>query len=177
SAFPLSTTRKRRRRKLRAVVAVMMLGIVGGFGYYKRASLRDLPSRMETELGIELPQAQAATAAPEEDSPRATLEPRFSLSDPAQAPVPPHDAGLDAHVDAAPAPRKPVDQAAAKEVAMRRVPHARTPHVPAAAKPEIAVQESEEPPAAAGKQASVEDHSSDMPEEYKSDVYDDSFGF
>ena len=177
SAFPLSTTRKRRRRKLRAAVAVLILGIVGGFGYYKRTSLRDLPNRVETELGIELPQAHAATTAPEEVAPRATLEPRFVLSDPAQAPVPPHDAGLDAHVDAAPAPRKPVDTATSKEVAMR-VPHARTSHTPSAPKPEVVAQGSEEPPAASTKQVSVkQEQSSDMPEEYKTDVYDDSFGF
>ncbi len=111
--FLLSAGRTRRRRKLRALVAILMLGIVGGFGYHARRSLRDLPNRVEKEFGISLPQARAATMATpisDDAAQRATLEPAFVLTRPEQAPVPPHDAGADAHVDAAPAPRKPLSR-------------------------------------------------------------------
>lgn len=167
-AFPLAAVRKRRRRKLRAMVAVLMLGIVGGFGYYKRQDLRELPNRVETEFNLGLTEAQAAP--PTEDEPTATLEPVFALTQPEQAPVPPHDAGADAYFDASQKPEKPVS----REVALRRPTPRGKSATPRATQP--APEELEEPPAAP-TQTAVEPMppSSDMPEEYLLD--DDDLGF
>ncbi|MEZ4230949.1 MAG: protein kinase [Polyangiaceae bacterium] len=168
--FPLSAVRKRRRRKLRAMVAVLMLGIVGGFGYYQRHTLKQLPDRVERELSAAVPEAQAAPADGDQ-APVATLEPTFALIEPEQAPVPPQDAGPDSYFDASQEPRKPVS----REVALRQA----APRGKSATASEPAPQETEEPPAAATQVAAEPARSdSDMPEEYRLDgVYDDSLGF